>query len=356
MIEDLFVNLCILITLLFTYLQIRWKCRTEEMYSLKWKWLDGIAAGTMGNVLMYFSIPVNSETIVDLRYIPIMLTFLFLGVYPSVVSSILIILGRFIFGVNVSSLAALFLILFIFAGFYLIVRSVTSVLKRTVAMVVHANIMFSIILLMIIPDWESIYLLILLYWLLSAAGGFASMFFVKYIMKSHYLLAKYETESGTDFLTGLSNTRQFSDRWAALILNAKQKNESISLLMIDIDYFKFVNDTYGHPAGDLVLKELGQLLKHSVRSFDIVSRNGGEEFSVILLDSSHQKAAQMAEEIRSAVEAYRFKLSPEVSISITISIGIATFPDKVKDSEQMKAAADKCLYKAKQSGRNKVCM
>ncbi|KIL53067.1 diguanylate cyclase [Jeotgalibacillus campisalis] len=354
MIEDLFVNLCILMTMLFTYLQIRWKCKAENTYSIKWKWLDGIAAGAMGNVLMYFSIPVNTETLIDLRYIPIMLSFLFLGVYPSVISSIIIILGRFIFGINLSSLAALFFILFIFAGFYLIVRSTSSVHKRTAAMVIHANIMFSVVLMIIIQDLQSIYLIIPLYWVLSGIGGFATMFFVKYIIKSHYLLTKYELESGTDFLTGLHNTRQFWNRWSKLVVNAERKNEKLSLLMIDIDFFKFVNDTYGHPAGDQVLKELGRLLKKTVRSFDIVSRNGGEEFSVILLDCSNQRAVEMAEAIRSAVESHLFELSLGDPISITVSIGIATYPDTVIHPEQITVEADKNLYKAKQSGRNRV--
>ncbi|WP_223702522.1 GGDEF domain-containing protein [Sutcliffiella deserti] len=355
--SDLFINLCILLSLIFIYLQVKWNTRIERWDPRKIGWIDGIAGGVFGNVLMYFSIQITDVTIVDLRYIPVMLLMLFIGIYPALISTILIIAGRFLFGWNFSSIAALILMIILFIGFLFIVKKMKhhSIQKKAWMMIGFTHIVFSIIISIVIGVWEILIVLIPVYWITSAMGGLCSVYIVQYLSKSHNLLKEYEIQSSTDFLTGLNNVRQFDETWNELILRAKDKGERLSLLLIDIDFFKKVNDTYGHQTGDVILQELGNVLRDSTRSFDIISRNGGEEFSVILPDCPNYQAIEVAEKIRLAVEKHPFAISLKEHINITVSIGVATYPETILNSDLMIKNADVCLYKAKSLGRNRVC-
>ncbi|MEA3321450.1 MAG: diguanylate cyclase [Bacillota bacterium] len=359
--NDLFFNLCVLFSLIFIYLQLRWKIQLEKRNYIFSVLIDGVAGGLLGIILMYYSIQVTQETIVDLRYIPVMLVIMFLGFPQALISTILIIIGRFIFGFTTSAVAAFIMMAILMIGFVFINKLSVKYnigrhsFKKSLAMILFSNIVFSVFIYILVKDYGVLKSLIPSYWIISIVGGFTSVFFVEYIRKTQYLLMKYEEESTTDFLTGLNNVRQFDAIWNSLIDNATTKGEKLSLLFIDIDHFKHVNDTYGHPVGDTILAELAKILKNTTRSFDVVSRNGGEEFSVILPDSPHPHAMEIAERIRKAVEAYKFNVSATESITITVSIGVATYPETVSETNDMVYIADECLYKAKRTGRNKVC-
>ncbi|WP_262372394.1 GGDEF domain-containing protein [Sutcliffiella horikoshii] len=359
--NDLFFNLCVLTSLIFIYLQIRWKIELDKRNKIISILIDGFAGGLLGFILMYYSIQVTQETMVDLRFIPVMLIIMFLGVPQALISSVLIIIGRFIFGFTTSAIAAFILMGILLIGFVLINKVSVKYnvdrhsYRKSLVMIIFSNMVFSIIISLLVKDYGVLTRLIPSYWAVSIIGGLTSVFFVKYIRKTQYLLMKYEKESTIDFLTGLNNVRQFDTIWNMLSSNAIAKGEKLSLLIIDIDHFKFVNDTYGHPVGDTILSELGKILKNTTRSFDVVSRNGGEEFSVILPDSPHPHAMEIAERIRKAVEAYKFNISAKESISITVSIGVATYPETVSETNEMVYIADECLYKAKRTGRNRVC-
>ncbi len=132
-------------------------------------------------------------------------------------------------------------------------------------------------------------------------------------------------------------------------------NETLSCLMIDIDHFKKVNDTYGHAVGDMVLKELAQILKQSIRSVDIAARVGGEEFCVLLFQCPKDQTLEMATRINKAVEAHEFPIGNDSKIRITVSVGISMYPELTPDLDALKEAADTALYTAKRSGRNRVC-
>ncbi|MEK6267438.1 MAG: diguanylate cyclase [Planococcus sp. (in: firmicutes)] len=358
---DLFVNMCVLGSLIFIYLQIRVKLKLEQKNRFVAMLVDGFAGGLLGYFLMFFSIHVSTETMVDLRYLPVMLLIIFIGVPQAVISAVLIILTRFIFGFTTSAIAAMILMTVLILGFVVIHKLCKSAdfkknaYKQSFLMVIFSNIVFSIIISYLVTDAAVLKSLILGYWMVSTIGGLSSVMFVGYIRKTQFLLMKYEKDSTTDFLTGLNNVRQFDSVWNMLISNATEKKERLSLLMIDIDHFKHVNDTYGHPIGDKILFELGQVLKNGTRSFDVVSRNGGEEFSVILPDCPHQQAIEIAERIRRSVELHRFQISPKEEIQITVSIGVATYPETVKDTVEIVDVADDCLYTAKRTGRNRIC-
>ena len=133
-----------------------------------------------------------------------------------------------------------------------------------------------------------------------------------------------------------------------------RNGESLSLLYVDIDYFKNVNDNYGHHSGNIILRELADILISTCRSFDIVSRNGGEEFSILLLDCSASHAVRIAERVRKNVETNNFFISNEISINITVSIGVSTYSDITDNINALLQYSDTALYEAKRTGRNKV--
>lgn len=178
-------------------------------------------------------------------------------------------------------------------------------------------------------------------------------FLLKYFRDFDTKLNKLVEDSTTDFLTGIYNVRGFDQEYNKAISWSKRKNERLSFLMLDIDHFKKINDQYGHTAGDEILKQLAELLKSTCRTFDIISRNGGEEFSVILQDTPLSHAKEVAERIRIAVENFDFKIDNQI-INLTISIGCSSYPENTQNPDELISLADKALYQAKESGRNKV--
>jgi len=165
---------------------------------------------------------------------------------------------------------------------------------------------------------------------------------------------KLQNMAMTDFLTGLPNRRTALLRLKNLVAEVKRYKEPLSCLMIDIDHFKKINDTYGHDRGDIVLQEISRLLMETARSYDTVSRWGGEEFLIICARSGPIEACQLAERLRRAVERHRIVLSDTVEIKTTISIGVAGWSTDVQNEDQLIKEADTHLYLAKKNGRNRV--
>lgn len=159
-----------------------------------------------------------------------------------------------------------------------------------------------------------------------------------------------------DGLTGLYNQRTFYVLLGDELARAQRFKRPVSLLLLDIDHFKPVNDTHGHLAGDAVLKGLGELLGREVRATDRVCRYGGEEITVILPETDPDAAARFAERLRAAVEAHPFDVDVDagVPLRMTVSIGVASFPAHADGAEALVAAADAAMYAAKESGRNRV--
>ncbi|MBN1356241.1 diguanylate cyclase [bacterium] len=157
----------------------------------------------------------------------------------------------------------------------------------------------------------------------------------------------------TDGLTGIYNHRYFQDTLIKEIKRSRREPSPFSLLMADIDHFKKFNDTYGHQAGDEILKGVARLLKEEAREVDPVARYGGEEFVVLLLGCDVKTACRIAERIRKACAKKQFAIRNR-TVSVTLSIGIASYPAQGDQSEQLIAAADKALYRAKEAGRNRV--
>ncbi|MEE9241092.1 MAG: GGDEF domain-containing protein [bacterium] len=158
----------------------------------------------------------------------------------------------------------------------------------------------------------------------------------------------------TDPLTGLLNRRGFEETGARELSRIIRTRETAGLIIIDIDKFKNINDTYGHPAGDDVLCELAQILREETRTLDYVFRFGGEEFGLILPHTQHEEMVLMAERIRLEVEKNHFMAMPEAG-AVTISLGALSIgPSKRPALDDVYPVADALLYRAKQEGRNCV--
>lgn len=155
----------------------------------------------------------------------------------------------------------------------------------------------------------------------------------------------------TDHLTGIFNRRAFADKVEVLMRSTCQDNTEVSIIIFDIDHFKIINDTYGHQMGDQMLIEISKAIRPVIRKGDCFARQGGEEFIVLLKDTSSYEAAFVAEKIRCCVENIRINHNQDELIC-TVSLGLATVPTKELVLEQLIARADKALYAAKAKGRN----
>jgi len=176
---------------------------------------------------------------------------------------------------------------------------------------------------------------------------------------------KLEEQSITDALTGLRNRRFFDERLHEEFGRAQRYSDPVSLIMLDLDHFKRVNDRHGHQTGDLVLRESAELIRASLRDPDIPARYGGEEFAVILPKTHVQGALAVAERVWRAIgnKVFRHSVervgetSPAVELRVTVSIGVAFFPSKdIASAELLVKYADEALYQAKRSGRNSICL
>ncbi|KMQ52145.1 Response regulator/GGDEF domain protein [Chitinispirillum alkaliphilum] len=167
------------------------------------------------------------------------------------------------------------------------------------------------------------------------------------------LYKKMEMLATTDGLTGLNNHRNFQDILSREIERSNRNGHNISLLLMDIDHFKSFNDTYGHPVGDLVLKEISKTIKASIRVNDFPARYGGEEFAVIITETDKKGALVTAERIRKSIEQ-KVIVSGEDKLKVTVSIGCAHLHENCSNQKQLIDGADKALYFSKQNGRNRI--
>ena len=166
--------------------------------------------------------------------------------------------------------------------------------------------------------------------------------------------AMFQYLADTDGLTGLFNRRYFNDAHKKNFKFAMRYQRPYSLLLIDLDFFKKVNDEYGHHAGDFVLEVSAGLLKETSRFNDVVARIGGEEFAIILPETNKENALKVAEHIRQKINSHQFNVSNDITVSISCSIGVQAWDNEIESTTQLLKQVDLALYKAKKTGRNKV--
>ncbi|MFC7373511.1 diguanylate cyclase [Fictibacillus iocasae] len=345
-------------TLILSYLFIIGFVISREMKSLYspfvQKLILGTATGLMGIVLMYFSVNVSSGVIIDLRHVFIIIAALFGGPVAAVLSGVIIGTARMLlYGLSEASISAGLLMMLIgcMSGALSKLR-IRIYAKGLLMNIVSLASIYVTLAFLIDPAFAGLnaaYLSVV-----SIPLGFLAVFLNIYLYKTNEMMWKMRQEARVDYLTGLNNVRTFDE-----VLNNYKKEQGVrgeflSILFIDIDFFKRVNDTHGHDAGDEVLKQLASVLRQNARSFDIVSRNGGEEFSVLMPDCQNERAVEVGERIRQAVERFPFRLPAGGPLYITVSIGVASYPETVGTVDELVKQADDALYAAKKSGRNKV--
>lgn len=175
----------------------------------------------------------------------------------------------------------------------------------------------------------------------------------RYVHEIEHLQAELREQYLIDPLTGLYNRRYLNEALRRELVRTEREHAPLSIIVADLDHFKMINDTYGHQVGDTVLVAVARLLKEHVRGSDIACRYGGEEFLLVLFNTAPDNAAKRAEEIRQAAAV----LCPQYeygTVMITISFGIATYPDHGNNAEDLISKADQALYHSKRAGRNRV--
>ena len=187
--------------------------------------------------------------------------------------------------------------------------------------------------------------------------GIALTFTLVYVIRYFFKSKDYEYTyrlATTDGLTELYNHRYFQEQMIANIESCKKSGKKFSLILTDIDFFKKFNDQYGHQAGDAVLRQVARTLKKNVKKTDLVCRYGGEEMSVILRNADNKAAMEVAQRLCEAVAKTVCKLSPTLESHVTISLGVATYPEHGQTPTELIEYSDKGLYIAKENGRNQV--
>jgi diguanylate cyclase (GGDEF)-like protein len=175
-------------------------------------------------------------------------------------------------------------------------------------------------------------------------------------LERYRVLAVVQKQASIDDLTGLYNHRFLVDYLSQQVALAERLNAPLAILMLDIDHFKFLNDTHGHQAGDSALASFAQTLVNSVRRADLAARYGGEEFAVVMANTSAEEARLVAEKIRVAVADSQMDIDSRATVKLTVSIGGAAFPEDTDSARELLTLADEALYRAKRTGRDRTCM
>lgn len=318
------------------------------------QYVIGIFLGFLGVILMYFSFPIHDKWITDFRQIPILVAAYLTGFPGAIVTSIIIFVYRLFFftsGLAVSLASLVNIMVALVVGVFMLNRLRFELWRWGVALsasMLSTGIIFSLISKDFTAEIITIYEIVFL------ISGLFTRSMLQYLKRSSEHLGLMQEHAERDFLTGLYNSRAFDGLMQKTITNAIEEKSYFSVLMLDIDHFKHVNDTYGHLAGDKVLASLANILNKQFNIDDPIARKGGEEFVVIINRYTCTEANDIAEQLRKAVEKYNFVLPDGQVIHITISIGIACYPHISAD--ELIDIADKALYLAKQSGRNCVRM
>ncbi|WP_181347134.1 diguanylate cyclase [Thalassobacillus sp. CUG 92003] len=357
MISDLVVNISLLISFTFVWHQLFRHNRLTFSSSLTIKTLDGLLAGILGIILMHYSLIVNDITILDLRHIPVVMVAFYGGFIPPLIAAAVITVGRFLIDVNFSSFVSLFMMLAIALGAGVIARVIKSgKWKKWTWLLIYSQAVFSLALFIVVDEFNQVLDFAFIHIISTMVGGYMIFYFVDYIRTNSERYFQYKENAELDALTGLYNVRSFDHFYNTMIVESIEAHECCAVCLLDVDHFKQINDTYGHPAGDEILQQLASLLAGLIRYEDKLSRNGGEEFSILLPDCQQEQANLIAERIRGAVETYPFTLPDGQIIRLTVSMGVSAFNGEPGgDQENLYQDADAALYQAKQNGRNSVC-
>lgn len=348
MLKDLFVNTTIILSFIFIGGQLLRDKPLEEGFSFWQKCVVGILTGILGILLMYFGVHVGT-ILLDLRYLAVILAVIIGGPIASTIAVSMILVTRLVFmDYSLASQVAFYTIIAIGIGSIFISRLKLSLGEKWVWL--HTYILSILIPSLYIWLIKDIHI-VGLYLVSSIITGYITFISANYVLQSNELFQKMKQYATIDALTGLGNVRQFDLEMNHHIGNKRMKNDSLCLLLIDIDHFKCVNDTYGHPAGDEVLKQIGSILREVSPFPNLSFRKGGEEFALLIPKKGLAYRMHTGEKVRTAVENHSFELLNGTKIKITVSVGVSVYEES---PEQFIQAADDALYYSKRNGRNQV--
>ncbi|HDX9612267.1 TPA: diguanylate cyclase [Bacillus toyonensis] len=347
MLRDLFVNTTIILSFIFIGGQLLRDKPLKEGFSFWQKCVVGIFTGILGILLMYFGVHIE-DIMLDLRYLAVILAIIVGGPIASSITVIMILITRIIFTeYSLASELACYTIVLSGIGVIFIARMQTSIMLKLVWLHVYCLSILVVPMYILFNDIS----VVILYLLSNITTGYITFLSANYVLQSNELFQTMKQYATIDALTGLGNVRQFDLEMNHHIGNKHMENGALCLLLIDIDHFKYVNDTYGHPAGDEVLKQIGYILREISTFPDLVFRKGGEEFALLIPQKGLSYGSRLGEQIRIAVEKHSFQLLDGTKIKITVSVGISEYKES---PEQFIQAADDALYYSKRNGRNQV--
>lgn len=347
MLRDLFVNTTIILSFIFVGGQLLRDKPLKSIFSFWQKCLIGIFTGILGILLMHFGVHIE-DIMLDLRYLAVILAIIVGGPIASSITVIMILITRIVFTeYSLASELACYTIVLSGIGVIFIARMQISIMLKLVWLHVYCLSILVVPMYILFNDIS----VVVLYLISSITTGYITFVSANYVLQSNELFQTMKQYATIDALTGLRNVRQFDLEMNHHIGNKHMENDSLCLLLIDIDHFKYVNDTYGHPAGDEVLKQVGRIFREISIFPDLVFRKGGEEFALLIPKKGLAYGVHMGEEIRKAVEKHSFQLLDGRKIKITVSVGISVYE---QSPEQFIQAADDALYYSKRNGRNQV--
>ncbi|MGD6889943.1 GGDEF domain-containing protein [Bacillus mobilis] len=347
MLRDLFVNTTIILSFIFVGGQILRDKPLKEGFSFWQKCVVGILTGILSVLLMYFGVHIEN-IMLDLRYLAVILAIIIGGpIASSITVTIILITRLFLTEYSLASELACYTIVLIGVGIIFIWRMKASIFTRWIWFNLYSLSILAVPLSILFKDTS----IVVLYLVCSGVAAYITFISANYVLQSNELFQTMKQYATIDALTGLGNVRQFDLEMNRHIGNKRMKNDSLCLLLIDIDHFKCVNDTYGHPAGDEVLKQVGCILREISMFPDLAFRKGGEEFALLIPKKGLTYGMSMGEQVRTVVENHPFQLLNGTKIKITVSVGISVYEES---PEQFIQAADDALYYSKRNGRNQV--
>ncbi|AYC28793.1 diguanylate cyclase [Paenisporosarcina cavernae] len=353
MLLDLLINFSILFTFaVLSYWPFQATSRVHIPYPKLHPVLIGILAGITGLILMQTGVRISDSMFVDSRHVMIVISGILGGPIAPIVSGIIIGISRMgmqdmshvsmlagynamTMGLVIGFVSMKYRMTFRNAPYYFAYATV-----QTAGLIAYLSLELSLTFVYV------------LYFVIFSVISFFVLLAVLDELQNHFTkMREFEKLSETDYLTGLYNNRKFSQ----LIEQSKELHDTFSLLTIDIDHFKRVNDAYGHSAGDEILKELANRIQPLINRYDgIIARNGGEELVVFLPDAPGSVGLDVAEKVRSRIARSPYHIENERDINITVSIGVSTYPDNGNSIQELYQCADCALLEAKHLGRNRV--
>ncbi len=350
-VRDLFINACILIaavSLSNTFLK-RFLCPSQKIGE---SLLNGSLAGALGCILMIFSVDITPTQIIDFRLIPIIIMALYYSPLSAMTAAVIISFFRIAnFGLNIASISAVIVAMIIGAGCIPISRLPIKMSYKWIYSVLFLFVIVAAVSAVLL-DPAVFWIVMTIYFIGIVSISFGLYHLLRVLLAANIEHERIAEEAKTDYLTGISNLRDMQEAFHNSLKAAEERKEPLSVMYVDIDDFKQINDTYGHLEGDKVLKNVARTLLSVCKSTDIVSRRGGDEFTVLLIDCNLEKAKKAAERLRRSVEQHEYLSGSGIKHKITVSIGLSSYPETTADGTLLIEQADRALYQAKSAGKN----